>query len=145
MRRPRIATLVGAILVIGAFVALVTISLTSAITYYLTPTELTAAHSSGSVRLYGIVEPGSVRWNTAASTLSFTITDGTTSMAVTSTSLPTGLFRDGIGVVLAGHLTGPGAFAADEILVKHSEVYQPLKPGETPPPGLLDTIRKEAP
>ena len=145
MRRPRVATLVGAILVIGAFVALVAISLTSAITYYVTPTELTAAPSSGSVRLYGIVEPGSVRWNTAASTLSFTITDGTTAMAVTSTSLPTGLFRGGIGVVLAGRLTGPSAFAADEILVKHSEVYEPLKPGETPPSGLLDTIRKELP
>lgn len=145
MRRPRIATLVGLVLVVGAFVALVGISLTSAIVYYVTPTELAAQAPSGSVRLYGIVEPGSVRWDSATSTLSFRITDGTTTVAVSSRSLPTGLFRDGVGVVLAGRLTAPGAFAAEEVLVKHSEVYEPLKPGETPPPGLLETIRKEAP
>ena len=145
MRRPRTATLVGLALIVGAFIALVGISLTSAIAYYVTPTELAAAPPSGNVRLYGIVEPGSVRWDTATSTLSFNITDGTTTVAVSSRSLPTGLFRDGIGVVLAGRLVAPDAFGADEVLVKHSEVYEPLKPGETPPPGLLKTIREESP
>lgn len=145
MKRPRIGTLVGLGLVAGAFLALVGISLTSALVYYVTPTELNAGRATGTVRLYGIVEPGSVRWDAPSSTLSFRITDGTTTMAVASRSLPTGLFRDGIGVVLAGHATGVDEFAADEVLVKHSEVYQPLKPGETPPPGLLETIRQDAP
>jgi cytochrome c-type biogenesis protein CcmE len=137
--------LIGLVLVVGAFLALVGISLTSGIAYYVTPTELAAAPPSGNVRLYGIVEPGSVRWEATSSTLSFRITDGATTVAVTSRSLPTGLFRDGIGVVLAGRVTAPGTFGADEVLVKHSEVYEPLKPGETPPPGLLETIREEAP
>lgn len=145
MRRPRSATLVGLALVVGAFVALVTISLTNALVYYVTPSELGASSRTGAVRLYGVVEPGSVRWDAAASTLSFRITDGTTTLAVESRSLPTGLFRDGIGVVLAGRANSSGAFAADEILVKHSEVYEPLKPGETPPPGLLETLREESP
>ena len=145
MRRPRVATLVGLALVAGAFVALVTISLTSALVYYVTPTELASGPRAGAVRLYGVVEPGSVRWDAASSTLSFRITDGTTAMAVASRSLPTGLFRDGIGVVLAGRANGSGVFAADEILVKHSEVYEPLKAGETPPPGLLDALREERP
>lgn len=145
MKRPRTATLVGLALVVGAFIALVGISLTSAIAYYLTPTEFAAAPPSGNVRLYGIVEPGSVRWDAATSTLSFRITDGATTVAVSSRSLPTGLFRDGIGVVLAGRVTAPSTFSADEILVKHSEVYEPLKPGETPPPGLLETIRETQP
>lgn len=145
MRRPRTATLVGLALVASAFVALVGISLAGAIAYYVTPTELAAAPPSGSVRLYGIVEPGSVRWDAPSSTLSFRITDGTTTVTVTSRSLPTGLFRDGVGVVLAGRLMAPGAFGADEILVKHSEVYAPLKPGETPPPGLLDSLREAQP
>lgn len=145
MRRPRLATLIGLALVVGAFAALVTISLTSALVYYVTPSELASSPPAGAVRLYGIVEPGSVRWDAASSTLSFRITDGTTTLAVASRSLPTGLFRDGIGVVLAGRANGSGAFAADEILVKHSEVYEPLKPGNTPPPGLLDAIREESP
>ena len=144
MRRPRIATVIALALVVGAFVSLVGISLTSALVYYVTPTELAANPAAGAVRLYGLVQPGSVRWDNASSTLSFMVTDGTTSTAVSSRSLPTGLFRDGVGVVLAGRTTSPGAFQADEVLVKHSEVYQPLKPGETPPPGLLDALRQES-
>jgi cytochrome c-type biogenesis protein CcmE len=145
MKRPRVATLVGLVLVVGAFLALVTVGLTSALVYYVTPSELASKPAAGAVRLYGVVEPGSVQWNAGASTLTFRITDGKASIAVASRSLPTGLFRDGIGVVLAGRLTGPGAFAADEILVKHSEVYEPLQPGQTLPPGLLDMIRGDAP
>lgn len=145
MRRPRIATLVGLTLVVGAFVALVTISLTSALVYYVTPSEFASSPPAGAIRLYGIVEPGSVRWDASSSTLSFRITDGIATIAVASRSLPTGLFRDGIGVVLAGRANGLGAFAADEILVKHSEVYEPLKAGETPPPALLDSLREESP
>lgn len=141
MRRPRASTLVGLGLVAGAFVALVGISMTSALVYYVTPTELVADGSQGVVRLYGLVEPGSVEWNGEQSLLSFRVTDGTTTIAVTSRALPTALFRDGIGVVLAGRVSGPRAFAADEVLVKHSEVYAPLRPGQTVPPGLLDAIR----
>lgn len=145
MNRPRTGTLVALALVVGAFVALVTISLTSALVYYVTPTELAQDPQAGNVRLYGIVEPGSVGWDADSSTLSFRVTDGSTTLAVVSRSLPTGLFRDGIGVVLAGRSSGPGAFAADEILVKHSEVYEPLRPGETPPPGMLEALLGESP
>ena len=37
-----------------------------------------------------------------------------------------------------------GAFAADEILVKHSEVYEPLRPGQTPPADLLESLRDDS-
>lgn len=145
MRRPRPVTLVGLALVLGSFVALAWISLTSALVYYVTPSELASHPTSSTVRLYGIVEPGSVRWDQAASVLSFRLTDGTTTIAVRSSSLPTALFRDGIGVVISGRTSGPASFSADEVLVKHSSVYEPLRPGETPPPGLLDTLREANP
>ena len=145
MRRPRVGTIVALALVAGAFAALVAISLSGALLYYVTPTELTADARSGGVRLYGLVEPGSVRWDSPSSTVSFRVTDGSTTIDVESRSIPTGLFRDGIGVVLTGRLNGSGLFTADEVLVKHSEVYEPLQPGQTLPPGLLETIREEAP
>ena len=107
----------------------------------MTPTELAARPVDGPVRLYGIVVPGSVSYDRADGVLSFRLSDGQTTVAVTSRSLPTALFRDGIGVVLVGRSTGPGTFSADEILIKHSEVYEPLKPGETIPPGILEQIR----
>ena len=145
MKRSRTATLVGLALVAGAFVVLLIISLTNGLVYYVTPTELAERPATDAVRLYGIVEPGSMRWNDATSTVSFRVTDGRTTLTVESQSVPTGLFRDGIGVVLAGKASGPGTFAANEVLVKHSEVYEPLRPGQTLPPGLLDAIREASP
>lgn len=139
-RRPRAATLVALALVVGAFVALVAISLTSALVYYVTPTELANGKASGTVRLYGVVVNNSVSWDSAARTLAFRITDGTTTVGVTSTAIPTALFRDGVAVVLVGRATDATHFVADELLVKHSEVYEPLGPGETIPPNILERI-----
>lgn len=144
-RRPRIATLVALALVAGAFVTLVAISLTSALVYYVTPTELASARPATTVRLYGIVVGGSIQWQAASRTLAFRVTDGATTVDVTSQSLPTALFRDGVGVVLVGHATDAHHFVADELLVKHSEVYEPLHPGETIPTNILDQIRAPEP
>ena len=145
MTASRTATVVGLILVVAAFAGLLAVSLSSSLVYYVTPSELAADARTGPVRLYGVVEPGSVRWDAPSSTVSFRVTDGSSTMAVESQSLPTGLFREGIGVVLAGRASDSGVFLADEVLVKHSEIYAPLQPGQTLPPGLLDTIREATP
>ncbi len=139
--RARPATLLGLGLVIAALVALGGLAVTNAVVYYVTPTELAARPVDGPVRLYGIVLPGTVGYDHANGVLRFQLSDGQTTVAVTSTSLPTALFRDGIGVVLVGRSRGPGSFSADEILIKHSAVYEPLKPGETIPPSVIDQIR----
>ena len=139
--RARPATLLGLGLVVAALIALGGLAVTNAVVYYVTPTELATRPVDGPVRLYGIVVPGSVGFDRATSILTFRLTDGQTTVAVTSGALPTALFRDGIGVVLVGRSSGAGTFAADEILIKHSEVYQPLKPGETIPPGVLQQIQ----
>lgn len=145
MKSPgRPATIAGLILVTGAFVALVVLALTSAVVYYVTPTEL-ATNADRPVRLYGVVVPGSLVLDRTGGSLDFQVTDGTTMVAVSTRAVPTALFRDGVGVVLPGRLSGPGRFVADELLVKHSEVYDPLLPGETVPPGVLDEIRAQAP
>lgn len=139
--RLRPATLLGLGLVLAAIGALGGLAATHAVVYYVTPTELAAKPVDGPVRLYGIVVPGSVSFDRSVGVLSFRLSDGQTTEAVTSRFLPTALFRDGIGVVLIGRSAGPGAFSADEILIKHSEIYQPLKPGETIPPDVLQQIR----
>ncbi len=142
LRRPRPITFLGLALVAGAFVALVWVALTSTVVYYLTPSELAAHRADQSVRLYGIVVPKSERWDAVTRTLSFALTDGTTTVEVRSNGLPTDLFRDGAAVVVAGHGSGVGRFAADEVLVKHSEVYGPLAPGQTVPPAVLRRLEQ---
>jgi cytochrome c-type biogenesis protein CcmE len=139
MRRPRPATLIGLGLVAIAFVVLAAMSLQSALVYDLTPTELGSRPIGERARLYGIVVDGSVQFDEATKTLRFAVTDGQSTTAVSTQSIPTALFRDGVAVILGGRLTGPGAFAADQLVVKHSEVYAPLVPGQTMPPGVLDT------
>ena len=143
MRLGRPATLAGLALVGVAFVALVAIAMSSAVVYYVTPTELASRADERAVRLYGVVVPGSVALREETGELDFEVTDGMTTVAVSTDAVPTALFRDGMGVVLPGRPTGPGRFAADELLVKHSEVYDPLLPGQTIPPGLLDEIAVE--
>lgn len=138
MKRSRRVTLIGFGLVLAAFVALAAMSLQSALVYDLTSTELASRPLGEQVRLYGIVVAGTVHFDEATRTLNFEVTDGRSTTGVTTQSIPTALFRDGAAVVLAGRLTQPGQFAADELVVKHSEVYAPLKPGETIPPGILD-------
>lgn len=138
-------TLLGLVLVALSLVLLVGVGLSSAVVYYRTPSELLKGGETGAVRLYGLVVPGSVRDDPVGRRLSFGVTDGTESVAVESTALPTALFRDGVGVVLEGTL-GPGnVFHADTILVKHSEVYEALKPGQTVPPGVLDSTGSQSP
>ena len=95
--------------------------------------------------MYGVVEPGSHRWDGATRELRFIVGDGETAIAVRSRAVPTALFRDGVAVVLAGRRESATSFVADELLVKHSEVYAPLAPGQTIPPGLLETITGGAP
>jgi cytochrome c-type biogenesis protein CcmE len=138
MTRPRSVTLIGLGLVVLAFVVLAAMSLRSALVYDLTPTELGDRPVGERARLYGIVVDGSVEFDQETRTLRFAVTDGRSTTAVSTQSIPTALFRADVAVVLAGRLTGPGTFAADELIVKHSEVYAPLDAGQTMPPGILD-------
>ena len=143
MKRPRRGTLLGFGLVLVAFIALAAISLQSALVYDLTPTEVAGRPLGERVRLYGIVVAGSVQFDETNATLSFAVTDGRSTTAVSTQSIPTALFRDGVAVILAGRLIRSGQFVADELVVKHSEVYAPLAPGETVPPGVL--VRQGSP
>lgn len=143
--RARPATMLGLGMVLAALVAVVALGAPGAIVYYVTPTELAADPTDRPVRLYGVVESGSVRWEEGAGELRFTVTDGQTAVAVRTSAIPTALFRDGVAVVLAGRRESATSFLADELLVKHSEVYAPLAPGQTIPPGLLETVFEPSP
>lgn len=123
-----------AVAVIGAILAWLLFSgLSSALVYYLTPTELAVrgeAAVGSPVRLGGLVLPGSV--NGAATDLTFVLTDGETEITVHSTVAPTSSFREGAGAVVEGTLRPDGVFEADEVLVRHDENY--VAPSDYPQP-----------
>lgn len=113
--------------------------LSSSLVYYKTTSELLREGPGAvgdRVRLGGFVEPGSVQQG--RSVLRFVVSDGATSMTVVSSSGAPSLFRGGRGVVVEGALGRDGAFHADTVLVRHSDVYRPPAPGETPTTANLE-------
>ena len=125
----------GAVVILGAFGYLLYGGLDKNVVYFLTPHELLAKGTKGvdvPVRLGGQVKPGSVKWNDTTLDLHFTVTDGTSEIAVASRGAPPQMFRDGMGVVLEGRYLANGVFNCTSLMVKHSNEYRPPKPGESP-------------
>jgi cytochrome c-type biogenesis protein CcmE len=79
-----------------------------------------------SVRIGGMVKPGSLRHRADGVTVDFTVTDDTPNVInVTYTGITPELFREGSGVIAEGRFQPDGRFVATEILAKHDENYQP--------------------
>lgn len=109
--------------------------------YYWTPSELLAAGESGreaTVRLGGVVVPGSIRHDTAGETLRFAVTDGEATVPVVAHAVPPAMFREGIGVVLEGRLGGD-TFETSRLMVKHDNEYS--APGEGEEPDMERLVR----
>lgn len=95
--------------------------------YYWSPSELQEAGPEAvgaSIRLGGLVEQGSVSRTDDGLTLEFTVTDGSSQVAVRTTAVPPAMFREGIGVVLEGTMSENGQFSTSRLMVKHDNEYQ---------------------
>jgi cytochrome c-type biogenesis protein CcmE len=106
------------------------------VVYFLEPHELLAKGTAGMnvpVRLGGLVRAGSVHWDSTAHDLRFDVTDTTQiTIRVKSTGTPPQMFREGMGVILEGKLSGDTTFAATSLIIKHSNEYRAPKAGERP-------------
>jgi len=94
--------------------------------FFYSPRMAEAKHvpAGRTVRLGGLVEPGSVR-KLADGTVDFAVTDNVaTDRVVFKGDLPD-LFREGQGVVTEGAFGADGVFTAREVLAKHDERYMP--------------------
>ncbi len=100
--------------------------------YYWSPTELLEAPNAqdATVRLGGMVVPGSVDWDKAGGKASFRVTDGKKEVAVHCDGNPPQMFKDGIGVVVEGQLHADGVFHTNKVMVKHSNDYEAPEEGQ---------------
>lgn len=79
-----------------------------------------------SVRIGGMVRPGSIRRHADGVTIDFVVGDDTSAtIPVTYAGIAPDLFREGSGVIAEGRFRPDGHFVANEILAKHDENYQP--------------------
>jgi cytochrome c-type biogenesis protein CcmE len=124
--------LVGAVLVLVGIGFILTSSLQNNLVFFITPSEFSREqekYANRTIRLGGVVEPGSIAFNRDTLDLTFKISDGTTVLPMTHRGTPPDLFREGMGVTVQGRLEN-GVFKGEELLVRHSEEYKAPKPGE---------------
>ena len=130
-RRRRVVTVVALAVVVGVLAFLAFGGLGENLVYYWSPSELLDSGDKAlgaTVRLGGLVAPGSVVRSEDGLTLRFAVTDGKNQVPISTKSVPPAMFREGIGVVVEGSLLENGEFETQRLLVKHDNQYQ--APGE---------------
>jgi cytochrome c-type biogenesis protein CcmE len=133
------------VLILGVFAYLIYGGIGNNLVYFLTPGELLAKGTAAvdvPVRLGGQIVPGSVMWDAQQVDLRFRITDGTKDVAVHSTGAPPQMFRPGIGVIVEGKYDRAGVFQATNLMVRHSNEYQPPSNGHSPKEAYKSLIKR---
>lgn len=130
MKRWVYALLGVAVLAAAGF--MISRALSSSLVYFILPHEYAQnpdSYADRRLRLGGVVEPGSIAWDPSQLQLTFLVTDGLQSYPVQHHGAPPEMFKESTGVVLEGRFDH-GEFRSDNLLVKHTEVYQAPEPGE---------------
>jgi cytochrome c-type biogenesis protein CcmE len=138
--------LVGGAVIALALGYMIWAGVTQSVVYFVTPSELQAAPVAGKAyRLGGLVARGTVNWNPATLDLTFSVSDGKSTVPVRHRGAPPDLFGEGRGAVVEGQWTPEGYFKATHIMAKHSEEYQaPHDVKEAQSRGLIKTLDRGA-
>ncbi|HEY7686012.1 MAG TPA: cytochrome c maturation protein CcmE [Gemmatimonadales bacterium] len=134
MKRRTGSLVFGGVVILGVFAYLAWGAVGSNVVYFLTPGELLARTPEArgvAVRLGGMVEQGSVRWDAERRELRFRLQDGTHAVEVLSVGAPPQMFAEGMGAVVEGVFTD-GVFRSHNVMVKHSNEYRAPQAGEQP-------------
>lgn len=124
--------LAGALLVAGGALAVIAWGgIGENLVYFWTPAQVhenSAKAVGATIRLGGVVQSDSVDWQQSDQMLTFKVgeaaVDTETALVVQAKSAPPQMFREGIGVVVEGTMRKDGVFAADKVMVKHSNEYR---------------------
>ena len=129
---------VVALLVAGAGLTFVAFgNIGENLVYYWSPKELLAQGEKAygpTIRLGGVVQPGTIKWNESHTTLEFRVAtdvkEGAESVLVRATEVPPQMFREKIGVVVEGTYDKNQVFSSNRLMVNHSNEYRAPKEGE---------------
>lgn len=125
-QRKRLIWAVAILAVTGLFALLLSLALRENLQLYYTPTEIlhNEAAKNHTVRLGGMVVPGSVHHDAQSMKVVFTLTDGAQPIDVHYEGILPDLFKEGQGIVALGKMQNQ-TFIAQEVLAKHDENYMP--------------------
>src|SRR5690554_1994531 len=113
-KRKRLWLLVGSLGALVVAVGLVLVALRDNLVFFYSPTEIVekAPAPDKSVRIGGLVSPGSVVKAGDGLTTTFEVTDTKHTLKVSFRGVLPDLFREGQGIVALGSLGSDGVFAA---------------------------------
>jgi len=131
---------VAAILVAGGALAWIALgNMGENLVYYWKPSEMLAQGEKAygaTIRLGGVVVPGSVHWNEGHTALTFQVADthdpAAKKVTVRATETPPQMFREGIGVVVEGTFQQNQEFKTNRLMVNHSNEYRAPHDGGVP-------------
>ena len=117
---------------VGLAATLAFIAIGENMLYFFSPTQVRNGEApvERTLRVGGLVVPGSVKREQGSLTVQFDLTDNRESLTVRYTGILPDLFREGQGIVATGALEPTGTFVADEVLAKHDEQYMPPEVAE---------------
>ena len=120
----------------GAAVGLTLYALQQNINLFYSPSQIAAGEAppGRSIRIGGLVVPGSVQRAAQGLMVEFALTDNREQVRVRYEGILPDLFREGQGIVARGVLTPDGSVRAEEVLAKHDENYMP--------PEVADSIKQ---
>lgn len=120
----------------GAAVGLTLYALQQNINLFYSPSQIAAGEAppGRSIRVGGLVVPGSVQRAPQGLIVEFALTDNREQLQVRYEGILPDLFREGQGIVARGVLTPDGSVRAEEVLAKHDENYMP--------PEVADSIKQ---
>lgn len=127
LKRRRIFTVAAIAVVAGVLAFFAYGNIGGNLVYYWSPKEVHAAgHKAvgATIRLGGLVEPGSIERASTGLDLRFTVTDGDATVPVHASAVPPAMFREGIGVVVEGTMSKAGVFECRRLMVKHDNEYR---------------------
>src|SRR5438034_7621540 len=131
-RKTRRFMIVAFAVAVVAFIVIAAGGINKNLVYYWTPTDLHAAGDKAygaTIRLGGMVAPGSIKKNAGITALEFDVKDAGGLVHVKSTGVPPQMFRENIGVVVEGTMTRSGYFQCNRLMVSHSNEYRAPKAG----------------
>ena len=126
-RKRKLLLLILMITVLGIATGLVLYALRQNISLFYSPTQIAAGEASirQSIRVGGMVVPGSLLRGANGLSVQFKLTDYQHTIEVSYTGILPDLFREGQGIVAQGQLLDNQHVKATEVLAKHDEKYMP--------------------
>jgi len=127
VRRKRLTLALVIVVGVGVAVGLTLYALKQNINLFYSPSQIVAGEAplNRSIRVGGLVAPGSVQRESNSLQVVFTLTDTAQQIQVRYTGILPDLFREGQGIIAHGRLLAGGIVQADEVLAKHDANYMP--------------------